>query len=80
VWQLTQAKAIIAAHRAPKTPVVLARSVGRSDEKITLTTLEDLDPAMADMQTVVLVGSSTTRTLSLANHRQLVYTPRSYSR
>jgi len=80
VWQLTQAKAIIAAHRAPETPVVLARSVGRSDEKITLTTLEDLDPAMADMQTVVLVGSSTTRTLSLANHRQLVYTPRNYSR
>ena len=79
LWQLAEAKNIIAAHRAPSTPVVVARSVGRSDEKIVLTDLEHFDPSTADMQTIVLIGSSTTRTLSLANTRQLIYTPRSYS-
>jgi precorrin-2 C20-methyltransferase/precorrin-3B C17-methyltransferase len=79
LWQLAKAKEILAGHRASTTPVVLARSVGRADEKIVLTDLEHFDPAMADMQTVILIGSSTTRTLSLSNNRHLVYTPRSYS-
>ena len=79
LWQLAEAKTILAGHRAPETPVVLARSVGRVDEKIILTNLENFDPAMADMQTIVLIGSSTTRTLPLSNNRQWIYTPRSYS-
>jgi len=77
-WQLAEARAILATHRAPTTPVVLARSVGRSDERIILTDLEHFDPALADMQTVVLVGSSTTRGLALSNGRKLIYTSRSY--
>jgi precorrin-2 C20-methyltransferase / precorrin-3B C17-methyltransferase len=78
LWQLTEAKAIVAAHRGPATPVVLARSVGRADEKIILTDLEHFDPSLADMQTIILIGSSTTRSLSLSNDRTLIYTPRSY--
>jgi precorrin-2 C20-methyltransferase / precorrin-3B C17-methyltransferase len=77
-WQLAEAKAILAAYRAPETPVVLARAVGRLDEKIVITDLGRFDPASADMQTLVLVGSSTTRSLTLSNHRKMVYTPRSY--
>jgi precorrin-3B C17-methyltransferase len=79
LWQLAEAKNIVAGHRAPATPVVLARSVGRPDEKIVLTDLEHFDPGMADMQTIVLIGSSTTRALPLSNSRQLIYTPRSYT-
>ena len=78
-WQLAEAKTILVAHRDPWTPVVLARSVGRFDERIVLTDLEHFDPAMADMQTLVLIGSSTTRKLTLSNDRELIYTPRSYS-
>jgi len=77
-WQLAEAKRIIAAHRHAQTPVVLARSVGRSDEKIVLSDLEHFDPGLADMQTIVLIGSSTTRSLTLSNDRTLIYTPRSY--
>jgi precorrin-2 C20-methyltransferase / precorrin-3B C17-methyltransferase len=77
-WQLAEAQAILAAYRTPETPVVLARSVGRPGEKIVFTDLGRFDPAMADMQTLVLVGSSTTRRLSLSNDRQMIYTPRSY--
>jgi precorrin-2 C20-methyltransferase / precorrin-3B C17-methyltransferase len=77
-WQLTEAKAILAQHRSPETPVVLARSVGRSDEKVVFTDLGRLDASQVDMQTLILVGSSTTRKLSLSNGRQLIYTPRTY--
>jgi precorrin-2 C20-methyltransferase/precorrin-3B C17-methyltransferase len=77
-WQLVEAKAILASYRASETPVVLARAVGRSDEKIVMTDLGRFDPATADMQTLVLVGSSTTRSLTLSNHRKMIYTPRSY--
>ena len=78
LWQLEKAKEILAAHRGPQTPVVLARSVGRDDEKILLTDLEHFDPSLADMQTIVLIGSSTTRSLTLSNDRIFIYTPRSY--
>ncbi len=77
-WQLSEARAIIAKHRGPATPVVLARSVGRSDERTIITDLEHFDPSQADMQTIVLVGSSTTRTLALTNAKKLIYTPRFY--
>ncbi|MBB6145335.1 precorrin-2 C20-methyltransferase/precorrin-3B C17-methyltransferase [Silvibacterium bohemicum] len=77
-WQLAEAQAILSEYRSPETPVVLARSVGRDDEKVVFTDLGRLDTSQVDMQTLVLVGSSTTRHLSLADGRQLIYTPRSY--
>lgn len=78
LWQLAEARTIIAKHRGPETPVVLARSIGRPDERITMTDIEHFDPSQADMQTIVLIGSSTTRGLALSNGRKLIYTPRSY--
>jgi precorrin-2 C20-methyltransferase / precorrin-3B C17-methyltransferase len=78
LWQLAEARTIIAKHRGPETPVVLARSVGRSDERTIITDLEHFDPSLADMQTIVLIGSSTTRAIALSNARKLIYTPRSY--
>jgi len=77
-WQLAEAQAILASYRAPETPVVLARAIGRSDEKIVITALGRFDPGLADMQTLILVGSSTTRSLALSNHREMIYTPRTY--
>jgi cobalt-precorrin 5A hydrolase/precorrin-3B C17-methyltransferase len=56
-WQFARACEILRTHRLPTTPVVLARNVTRPDEQITRTTLADLDPAQADMLTVVLVGN-----------------------
>jgi precorrin-3B methylase len=77
-WQLAEAQAILAGYRAAETPVVLARAVGRPDEKILITDLGRFDPASADMQTLIIVGSSTTRSLALSNDREMIYTPRSY--
>jgi precorrin-2 C20-methyltransferase/precorrin-3B C17-methyltransferase len=78
LWQLAEARSIVSRHRGPETPVILARSVGRSDERVVVTDLDHFDPAQADMQTVVLIGSSTTREISMQNGQKLIYTPRSY--
>jgi precorrin-2 C20-methyltransferase / precorrin-3B C17-methyltransferase len=77
-WQLAEARSIIAEYRTPDTPVVLARAVGRPGESIRITDLGSLDPAIVDMQTVVLIGSSTTRSMGMSDGRRVVYTPRSY--
>jgi precorrin-2 C20-methyltransferase/precorrin-3B C17-methyltransferase len=80
LWQLIEARSIVSRHRGPQTPVILARSVGRPDERVTITDLEHLDATEADMQSIVLIGSSTTRTMCMENGRKLIYTPRSYGR
>lgn len=64
--------------RSETTPVVFARAVSRPDESIRITTLAEAEPAMADMQTVVIIGSSATRLIAKANGTSWVLTPRSY--
>ena len=76
--QLVQALEIVRARRAPETLVALARSVGRTGEGFTLTTLGELDPELVDMRTLVLIGSSKTRAFARADGKTWLYTPRSY--
>jgi len=76
--QLGEALAIVARHRAPNTPVVLGRNIGRDGEAVRVTTLAALRPEEVDMRTVVIVGSSMTRTVAGAGGRRWVYTPRWY--
>jgi len=75
--QLPAARAILLAHRAPETPVALARNLGRPGERIAITTLGALAPDDVDMLTLVLVGSSTTRLV--AGDPPRLYTPRGYA-
>lgn len=56
-------------------PVIFARAVSRADESLRVVPLTEATPEMADMQTVVLVGSSTTRLIP-RDGTPLVYTPR----
>jgi cobalt-precorrin 5A hydrolase/precorrin-3B C17-methyltransferase len=76
--QLVAAREILLAARPPETPVVLARNLGRDGERVTVTTLSELDPDSVDMLTLVLVGSSTTRLLPGPQPR--IYTPRGYAK
>lgn len=76
--QLSDALEIIRRHRAPETIVALARSIGRSGEGMTITTLGEIDPAVVDMRTLILVGSSKTRVFARADGRLWMYTPRVY--
>ncbi len=58
--------------------VIFARAVATPEEEIRVVPLSEARPEMADMRTLVLVGSSTTRVIAREG-RPLVYTPRSVS-
>ena len=59
----------------PERLVIFARAVSRADETIRVSTLAKARPEMADMQTMVIVGSSRTRLIE-RNGAPIVYTPR----
>ncbi|MGW4832550.1 precorrin-2 C(20)-methyltransferase [Amycolatopsis japonica] len=71
--QLAQARDVLLRHRAPETPVVVARDVGGPEEDIRVVTLGTLDPASVDMRCLLIVGSSKTRA-----ENGVVWTPRTY--
>ena len=66
--------------KAGATPVAFARAIGRPDERILVTTLAEADPGIADMSTLVLVGSSETRLVPRPGLTPWLLTPRSYGR
>ena len=74
--QIFEAFAILRDVKAGVTPVAFARAVGRPDEAIIITTLAEADPALVDMSTLVLIGSSETRLISRPAAPPFVYTPR----
>jgi precorrin-2 C20-methyltransferase/precorrin-3B C17-methyltransferase len=76
--QLERAIVVLRRHRAGTTPVVVARAVGSPEEVVMVTTLAELDPARVDMRTLLIVGSSMTRTTGGNGHPTRVYTPRRY--
>ncbi|KTS17397.1 precorrin-3B C17-methyltransferase [Methylobacterium indicum] len=79
-WQLGAALGLAAEHRAPETPVILARAVGRPDEAIRILTLAEARAAEADMATLVMIGASATRLIPREGQAPFVYTPRSVAR
>ena len=59
-WQLRRALDLLAAHRPPSTPVGWVRDASRPGQAASLSTLAGFDPAVVDMHTLVVVGSSRT--------------------
>jgi len=59
-------------------PVLFARAVTTPDEALRVVTLRDARPDMADMRTMVIVGSSQTRLIA-RDAGPILYTPRSAS-
>ncbi|WP_442791531.1 precorrin-2 C(20)-methyltransferase [Micromonospora sp. NBC_01813] len=77
-WQLAKARDLLLEHRAAGTPVVLGRDVGGAGERLEVVELAQLDPAMVDMRTLLIVGSSTTRVATTGDGPPVVFTPRRY--
>lgn len=69
----TEAMALLATRRPGGTPVGVVRDATRPTERVTLTTLDDLDETCVDMLSVVIVGSSRTRVIA-----GRMVTPREY--
>ena len=77
--QLARAVDVLRRHRAPATPVVVARAVGSPEESVSVTTLGAVDLEAVDMRTLLIVGSSTTRVIDRPDGlAPRVYTPRRY--
>ncbi len=78
--QLHAAKAILSEHRPADTPVIVARNLGREDEAVRIMTLAELDPEKVDMLTLVMVGSSESKTTwTNSGLKNWAYTPRGYA-
>lgn len=72
--QLNSARDILLAQRGAKTPVVIARNLGRDSESVYVITLAELDAKDIDMLTLVMIGNSETQYDGC-----WVYTPRGYA-
>ena len=77
-WQLGAAFDILRKALPPHVPVIFGRAIGRSDERVTIVPLERADPALADMATLIIVGTTETRIVERPGLEPLVYTPRSH--
>lgn len=62
---------VLRAACADDRPVIFARAVSRAEESVRIVPLSQARAEMADMQTIVIVGASTTREVG-----RYVYTPR----
>lgn len=77
--QLDRAVAVLRERKPADIVVVVARAIGDPDgEQITVTTLGDLDPAVVDMRTLLIIGSTQTRTIERPGRDTIVYTSRDY--
>lgn len=77
--QLAYAREQLLHHRPDDTPVILATNLGRAGETVRIVPLRALQVDDVDMLTVVIVGSSQTRTVATGDGREWVYTPRGYA-
>ncbi len=73
-WQLTETLAHLQEHRVAATPAAIVTDAYRPGQRVTLTTLGELDPTLASMTSMVIVGSSLTRVID-----GRMVTPRGYS-
>jgi cobalt-precorrin 5A hydrolase/precorrin-3B C17-methyltransferase len=77
--QLVQAIELLAEHRPEATPVIVAGRLGRPGESVAISTLGSFDPAEVDMLSLVIVGSSQSRTFKRGDGQTYAYTPRGYA-
>ncbi len=78
--QLERAFAILSQYRQPDTPVVIASNLGRLEEKVRIVRFADFNPDDVDMLTLVMVGSSQSKSFVRGDGRTYAYTPRGYAR
>ncbi|KOG41511.1 precorrin-2 C(20)-methyltransferase [Streptomyces decoyicus] len=77
-WQVGKTRELLLEHRAPDTPVILARDIGGPEESVRTVHLADLDPLQVDMRTLLIVGSSQTQAVRRDDGTEVVWTPRRY--
>ncbi|MGY3451376.1 precorrin-3B C(17)-methyltransferase [Bradyrhizobium sp. USDA 4353] len=74
--QLGEAFALLRQIKPASTVVVMVRAAGSGEVSRIITTLGEVDPAKADMRTLVLIGSTATRLIARDEKPPFVYTLR----
>jgi cobalt-precorrin 5A hydrolase / precorrin-3B C17-methyltransferase len=80
VDQIVKAFEILKPHRSPDTPVVLASNLGRPEEKVRILKFSDFNAEDVDMLTLVMVGSSQSKSFMRGDGQTYAYTPRGYAK
>lgn len=78
--QLERAFTILGKHRPAKTPVVIASNLGRAEENLKIVPFSTFNPEDVDMLTLVMVGSSQSKSFKRGDGGTYAYTPRGYAR
>jgi cobalt-precorrin 5A hydrolase / precorrin-3B C17-methyltransferase len=78
--QLERAFAILKHHRPPETPVVIASNLGRPEEKTKIVRFDEFNPEEVDMLTLVMVGSTQSKSFKRGDGCTYAYTPRGYAK
>ena len=74
--QLGHAFELLRAIKSPQTIVLFVRKAATPEARVTITTLAEADPALADMRTLVIIGAAATRLIPRKGHQPWIYTPR----
>jgi precorrin-2 C20-methyltransferase/precorrin-3B C17-methyltransferase len=74
-WQVPALKELLLQSVSPERVLLLGRDVGGPEQSLQTTTVGDLDPAVVDMRTLIIIGSSSTTAVSRPAGN-LVFTPR----
>ena len=78
---LPEAINIILKYRSINTPILIARSLGRSDEQINISRLSDFNSSKVDMLTTLIIGNNESQIIGDTNSNNwMAYTPRGYSK
>jgi cobalt-precorrin 5A hydrolase / precorrin-3B C17-methyltransferase len=78
--QLERAFAILKTHRPADTPVIIASNLGRPTETLKIVAFHDFNPDDVDMLTLVMVGSSQSKSFRRGDGQTYAYTPRGYAK
>lgn len=78
VKHLPRALEILGAKRSPETPVAVVQQACRKRQKVIMSTLEEFQPEWVDMNSLVVVGSSTTKFVTTGGGERMIVTPRDY--
>jgi precorrin-3B C17-methyltransferase len=74
--QLGRAFDLLRTIKSPETIVLFVRKAGTSEASVIVSTLAEVDPALADMRTLVIIGAEATRLIRRKGLRPWIYTPR----
>lgn len=76
---LPRALEILGAKRHPGTPVAVVQNACRKRQRVIMSTLAEFQPEWVDMNSLVVVGSSTTKFVTTGGGERMIVTPRDYT-